>query len=168
MVDAQVIRKATPPARSATARAALRALPAIQAGLAAGVIALLLLQFVGIAIYDESPWKLMRMLAALARGPAVLEPEDEFDAGLVALGTFLFLSLSVLYSLALAALVSEAPRRSAAAIGIAFGLTLYVANFHAFTALFPWFIPYRTFDTMLVHAIFGFAAVGGLSLFRRR
>ena len=30
------------------------------------------------------------------------------------------------------------------------------------------FVPYRTPDVVLVHAIFGFAAARGLSLFRRR
>lgn len=154
--------------RAAAARPVPGALPAIQAGLVAGALALLVLQLAGIAIYDESPWKLMRMFAAIARGPAALEPEDEFDAGVVALGTLLFFSLSVLYSLALATLAADLPRRVLPALGIAFGLALYVANFHGFTALFPWFVPYRTFDTILAHAIFGVAAARGLSHFRRR
>jgi len=119
-------------------------------------------------IYDESPWKLMRMFAALARGPAALEREDEFDAALVAMGALLYFSLSVLYSLALSALAAEVPRRLAPALGVAFGLALYVANFHGFTALFPWFVPYRTLDTVLAHGLFGLLAARGLSHFRRR
>jgi len=126
------------------------------------------MQFFGIVVYDESPWKLPRMLAAMARGPSVLQPEDEFDAALIALGATLFLAIALLYSLALACVLSEAPRRWAPALGIAFGVALYVANFHGFTAIFPWFVPYRTLDTVLVHAIFGFAAARGYSLFRRR
>lgn len=166
MIDAPFHSKTAGLLREGAARGKPRALPSIQAGLAAGALALFLLQFAGVMIYDESPWKLLRMVAALARGPAALEPEDEFDAGLVALGALLFFALSVLYALALAALVAEAPGL-APAIGIAFGLALYVANFHGFTALFPWFVPYRTADTLLVHALFGFAAARGLSLFRR-
>jgi len=168
MIDAPLAPKTASAMALGRAREGARALPAIRAGIAAGVIGLLLLQLAGAVVYDESPWKLLRMVAALARGPQALEPDDEFDAGLVSLGLFLFLSLSVLYSLALAALLADAPRRFAPALGIAFGLGLYAVNFHGFTALFPWFVPYRTPDVVLVHAIFGFAAARGLSLFRRR
>src|SRR5689334_11244425 len=87
-MDAPLSRKTSTAIAAAAPRRTPRALPAIQAGLFAGAIALLLLQFAGIVIYDESPWNLMRLFAALARGPAALEPEDEFDAGLVALGAF--------------------------------------------------------------------------------
>jgi len=167
-MDAPLSRKTATTMDVGTARRGPRALPAIQAGLFAGAAALLLLQVAGVVVYDESPWKLMRMFAALARGPAALEPEDEFDAALVAMGALLYFSLSVLYSLALSALAAEVPRRLAPALGVAFGLALYVANFHGFTALFPWFVPYRTLDTVLAHGLFGFLAARGLSHFRRR
>ena len=95
-MDAPFTRKTDIAMNASAAPRLPPALPVIQAGLAAGAIALLLLQFAGVVIYEESPWKLMRMFAALARGPAALEPEDEFDAGLVALGAVLFFSLSAL------------------------------------------------------------------------
>ena len=96
MMDAHLSRKTAAAMNVGTARRGPRALPAIRAGLFAGAVAFLVMQLAGIAIYDESPWKLMRMFAALARGPAALEPEDDFDAGLVALGALLFFSLSAL------------------------------------------------------------------------
>jgi hypothetical protein len=139
---------------------------AIKAGLLAGVVALGLLQFFGVVVYDESPWKLFRMIAALVRGPAALEPDDEFDAGLVLIATVLSFSLAVLYSLALAALLSDAPRRYSAVMGAAFGVALYHANFYGFTALFPWFASLRTIDTLVVHAFFGLVAAKTYWLFR--
>lgn len=141
---------------------------ALQAGLAAGAAALFLLQFVGIVVYDESPWKLLRMVAAMARGPGALDPEDEYDGALVAIGLTLFFALSALYALALARLVTDVPRRFAPAVGLAFGAFLYYANFHVFTAIFPWFAPYRTIDTLLAHAVFGLAVAREYLAFRHR
>jgi len=134
---------------------------ALEAGLAGAVIALALLQFFAVAIYDESPWRLMRMMAAVVRGPGALEPDDEFDAVVVASGALLHFALSLLYASALACLVSDAPRRHVALIGLAFGAALYFANFYGFTALFPWFTPHRTIDTLGVHMLFGVIVAEG-------
>ena len=143
-------------------------LAAVKAGLLAGAIAFCLLQFIGIVIYDESPWKLLRMVAAMARGPAALEPDDEFSGPLALAGMTLFFALSLLYALALSFLVAESPRRYSALVGLAFGVSLYCANFHGFTVLFPWFISFRTVDTLLVHALFGIAAAQSYGVFQRR
>jgi hypothetical protein len=139
---------------------------AIKAGLLAGVFAFVVLQFIGVVVYDEGAWKLLRMVAALARGPGVLEPDDEFDAPVAIIGITLFLALPLLYALAFSAIIAGAPRRHAVAMGLAFGIALYFANFHGFTALFPWFAPLRTFDTLVVHALFGVAIAKGYWFFK--
>jgi hypothetical protein len=141
---------------------------AVKAGLLAGAVALFLLQFFSIVVYDESPWKLMRMIAAMVRGPGALEPDDEFDAALVAMATMLFMAIAMLYSVALAAIMSNAPRRHSAPLGIAFGVALYFVNFYGFTALFPWFASHRTIDTLVVHALFGLLIAKTYWLFRGR
>jgi cbb3-type cytochrome oxidase subunit 3 len=138
----------------------------MKAGLLAGVAAFALLQFLGMVIYDESTWKLPRMIAAMVRGPSALEPDDEFDAALVLIAMVLFFALSMLYSLALAALLSDSPRRYGALMGIASGIALYHANFYGFTAIFPWFASHRTIDTLVVHAFFGLLIVKTYWLFR--
>ncbi len=97
---------------------------ALKAGLLAGTFAFVLLQFASAVVYDEDPWKLTRMFAALARGPGVLEPGDEFDAAIVLLGATLFMAIALLYSLALSVAVADAPRRYAAAMGLAFGVAI--------------------------------------------
>jgi hypothetical protein len=141
-------------------------LAAMKAGLLAGAIALTLLQFFSVVVYDESPWQIFRMIAAMVRGPAALQPDDEFDGALVLIGTVLFFAFSMLYSLALSALVSDSPRRYSALMGIAFGIGLYHANFYGFTAIFPWFASHRTVDTLLVHALFGVVVAKAYWLFR--
>jgi hypothetical protein len=106
------------------------------------------------------------MVAALARGPGALEPDDEFDLAIVAIGLTLFYALSMLYGLALAWILTEAPRRHAGLLGIAFGVALYFANFHGFTAIFPWFAEYRTVDTFVAHALYGLLLARGYCAFR--
>ena len=152
------------------ARGFARARPSAAAALPAAIFAatamLLAMQFIGIVAYDESPWKLLRMVAALARGPGVLQPEDEFDFMVVATGLTLFYAIAALYGLALACILTESPRRYASILGIGFGLALYCANFLGFTALFPWFAEYRTIDTVLAHVVFGLLLARAYSAFR--
>jgi hypothetical protein len=148
------------------ARARPNAACAIQASLFATTAMLLAMQFIGMVAYDESAWKLLRMVAALARGPGALQPEDEFDLVAVATGLVLFYAIATLYGLALACILTDSPRRYASIIGIAFGIALYSANFHGFTALFPWFAEYRTVDTVLAHALFGLLLARAYCAFR--
>ena len=148
------------------ARARPSAAAALQAALFAGTVLLLVLQFMAVVVYDESPWKLLRMFAAMARGRGALEPDDEFDFALVAIGLILFYALSMLYGLAAACLLTESPRRNASIIGIAFGLALYGANFYGFTALFPWFAGNRTIDTLIAHGLYGLLLARAYCAFR--
>ena len=168
MIEADIQQRTLGSRARRLSRRRVQPLAALKAGLLAGAVALFLLQFFGVVVYDESPWKLMRMIAAMVRGPGALEPDDEFDGELAAIALLLFFALAVLYSLALSALVSDAPRRYGLLAGIAFGVALYQANFFGFTAIFPWFASHRTIDTFLVHAIFGVLIVKSYGFFRRR
>jgi hypothetical protein len=155
------------PASPAEARRRPNAVAALQAGLLGAVVAFALQQAFAVLVYDESFWYFFRMIAAMVRGPAVLEPDDEFDAAIVLLGSGLYLAISLLYALALCTLVADTPRRYSGIMGLAFGLALYFANFHGFTALFPWFISHRTWDTLLVHGLFGAMVARSYWMFRK-
>jgi hypothetical protein len=148
------------------ARARPSATAALQAAFFAGTILLMVLEFMGTVAYDESPWKLLRMFAALARGPGALEPDDEFDFAIVAIGLTLFYALSMLYGLAIACLLTDSPRRHATIVGVAFGLALYSANFYGFTAIFPWFAANRTIDTLIAYALYGLLLARAYCAFR--
>ena len=150
---------------AAHGRARPSAKSALQASLFAATILLVVMQFIAAVAYDESPWKLLRMVAALARGPGVLEPNDEFDFAVVGIGLTLFYAIATLYGLAVAVVLTDSPRRFASILGIAFGIALYCANFHGFTALFPWFAAYRTIDTVIAHALFGLLLARGYCAF---
>ena len=128
---------------------------ALWAGSFAGVFLLLALAFLSISIYDESPWKLPRMIAATIRGPAALEPAGEFDLVLVMLGVGVHFALTLLYAFALLGLIVDVKRWTAPYLGLAFGVALYFVNLYGFTQLFPWFAELRTADTLAAHAVFG-------------
>ena len=147
-------------------RAGPSAAAALQAGLFAGTAVLLVLEVLAVVGYDESPWKLLRMIAALARGPQALEPSDEFDGAIVATGLLLHYALAMLYGLALACLLTDTPRRHANLVGIAFGAALYYGNLHGFTSLFPWFAEMRTIDTLVAYSFFGFLLARSYCAFR--
>ena len=134
------------------------ALAALIAGLAAGALLFALLQVFAMSVFDEPFWRLPRMIAAMVRGPAAIEPDDEFDGMLVLIAAALWTSLSLLCSLALAYLLTDIPRSYAAWTGLAFGAALYFASFYGFTTLFPWFASYRTLDTFVAHILSGAAA----------
>ena len=165
MLEAQAVHR-TIVAR--TQRPALRlpsASAAMLAGITAGFVALALTEFIALTIYDESAWQIFRMMAAMVRGAAALEPADEYDAGIVAIGLALHFGLAVLYALALSCVVAELPHAYAGLAGVLFGIALYYANFYGFAALFPWFISHRTVDTLAAHAVFGFLVARGYWLF---
>jgi hypothetical protein len=128
---------------------------ALLSGLLGGAVLLGLLLGFGGLIYDEEPWKLLRMIAATVAGPAALVGASEFDARLALMGATLHFLFSTLYALALLGLLAECRRWLAPWLGLAFGVALYFANLHGFTLLFPWFAELRTVDTLLAHAFFG-------------
>lgn len=130
----------------------------VEAGLLAGGIALAAMVAISVAAYDESPWKLLRMMAAIVAGPGALAPADDFDAGIVAAGLAVHFALAVLYTAALRSVLRDVPREAAPLAGLAFGIALYAANLHGFTALFGWFEEMRTADTFVAHALFGLLA----------
>jgi hypothetical protein len=128
------------------------------AGLLSGALALAVLLALSVSVYDESAWKLMRMIAALAWGPNVLEPDDEFSFAVVATALALTFMLALGYAFALSLLVKDVPEATAPWIGLAFGVALYFVNLYGLGQAFPWFAPFRTFDTLLVHILFGIVA----------
>ena len=150
------------PARAASPHAGA----ALLAGIVAGTAAIALMQWMSVVAYEESPWKLPRMMAALVQGPAVITSDDVFAAP-AAIGFGVHYVLSLLYALALAGVLAGLRREHAPFVGLAFGAALYAVNLHAFTAMFPWFEELRTPDTLVAHAVFGVVAACAYCEFSR-
>ena len=150
----------------ADAPAAPRAGASLAAGVVAGTVTIALMQWVSIVAYDESPWKLPRMMAALVAGPGVLVDED-IPGAAVALGYAVHYTLSLLYALALGGVLGGLRREHPPIVGFLAGVALYAVNLHGFTAVFPWFAEMRTLDTLIAHAVFGVVAAGAYCEFSR-
>jgi hypothetical protein len=158
MVDFQLPQRL--PARSRPFRVGGRMhLPAASvAGMVAGTVVLAAMLALAVSVYDESPWRLLRMMAAVVLGPNALEPDDEFGFAVVTTGVLVHYALALLYSFAISGLVKDLPDAAAPWIGLAFGVGLYFGNLYGFTHLFPWFASMRTPDTLGAHVLFGIVA----------
>jgi hypothetical protein len=136
----------------------LDASAAIISALVAGSVVLIAWMACSMAIYDESPWKLPRMMAAMATGPGALSPDDELDLTLVATGLVLHFVLALSFGAVLALLLRPLPDGAVAAAGAIFGVALYALDLHGMAPFFPWFAPLRTLDTLAAHVLFGLVA----------
>ena len=160
------------PSRSfgVAARSLLHARPnvaaALQASLLAGTALLLVLGLIGVVAYDESPWRLLRGIAAVLRGPDILDDPDEFDFAIVATGLALFYAVATLYGAALSFLLRDSPPRYAIAIGVAYGFALYAALFHGLASAYPWLSAYRTVDTLVACVLYGALLARAYGAFR--
>lgn len=133
--------------------------PVWTAALAAGAIAsiaflvleLLLLPLVA----SMSPWTAIRMIAAIPLGQGVLPPPATFDPLIFTVALLLHIALSLLYALLFVRLLWRLSASSFLLAGVAFGIMLYIVNFHVFTLVFPWFAELRGVPSLVVHAVFG-------------
>ena len=155
MSNYEIPQRLARPAGLALPEDRLGAGAAIGAGLFAGAAMLVMLLAFATIVYGETPWRLLRMIAATVRGPDALLLAHEFDAALVMMGLVMHFAFSTLYALALIGLTIECRRWMAPWLGLAFGVALYFANLHGFTMLFPWFAELRTVDTFVAHAFYG-------------
>lgn len=134
---------------------------AVWAGLIAGALFLLILLGAYPIATGGEPWIVLRFMAAIVLGEAVLPPPTGFDLGVVVTAVALHFTLSVLYSLVLAFIVHRWGILVSIFGGALFGLALYLINLFTFTTFFPWFYPARAWPFAAVHILFG-AVAGGI------
>jgi hypothetical protein len=131
------------------------------AGIVAGIVATAVQLLLWLAFTDALPQILFRdarLAAAIILGPGVLPPPADFDAGVMLAATLVHFALSIIYGLALAALIAPLDWYRSALAGNAFGLVLYGVNMYGFTAVFPWFAATRDWITLAAHLAFGVSA----------
>ena len=138
-----------------------RAVPlasATRTGLLAGAALLGMLLLLSVTLYDESPWKLLRMIGATVFGPTALAPESQFDLRIVSTALALHFTLTAACAAMLSRVAARLRRVPSAALGIAFGALLYGANVYGAAVLYPWLAELRSVDTLLAHLLFGLLA----------
>lgn len=107
------------------------------------------------------------LTAAIVMGRRVLASPAGFDPLVMGVATVVHFALSLAYTAGLAKVVRSMSFPSALVAGGAFGLVLYGINLHAFTAIFPWFIPVRGVITLVAHLGFGITAAAIYRVARR-
>ena len=96
-------------------------------------------------------------------GPGTLQgSQNSFDAGVVTIALLTHYVLGVVFGTVLAFIIAgfhyETSVLVMQLIGAAFGVLLYLFNFHAVTQVFPWFAELRGWPTLVAHLAFGIAA----------
>ena len=123
--------------------------------LAAGTVFLLLELLVTRYVLGVNPGVMIRMIAAITQGTAMLPPPESADLSVTLAAVILHLAMSLMYALVFAFIAKGRSVRSATLLGAAYGLVLYVVNFYGFTELFPWFAGARNWGAALAHVVFG-------------
>lgn len=136
---------------------------AILAGFAAGIVA----TAVEIALWwaaseplPEILYRDARLAAAIVMGRAVLPPPVTFDASIMLVATTVHFALSLVYGIAISAMISRLGMALSLIVGAASGLFLFALNMYGFTLVFPWFAATRDGITIATHVVFGVVAAG--------
>ena len=127
----------------------------LYAGLAAGVVFLVLELIFAPLFMGLSSWVPVRMIAAITMGPSALLPPNTIDTGALIAATIIHFALSLLYALVFAFIAKGRSRLTDTMLGAGFGLVVYLVNFYGFVYLFPWFAEGRHWASIASHLAFG-------------
>lgn len=133
------------------------------AGIAAGVIATAAQIVLWWTFTDALPsilYRDARLTAAMLMGQEVLPPPATFEWKVMIIATVIHFTISIVYGLILACLISRLGMMFSLLVGAIYGLILYVINMYGVTYVFPWFSAARDWITVVTHAVFGLSIAG--------
>jgi uncharacterized membrane protein YagU involved in acid resistance len=134
------------------------------AGIIAGAVFMMLEMGMVWMLMGESPWAPPHMIAAMALGKDVLPPPGTyapFDMKILVTAMMIHFPLSVVYGLVIGWLVHRFDWIGGLAIGVLFGVAIYIVNFYLIAPMmFPWFQMAQNWISAFSHAMFG-AVAGG-------
>ena len=132
---------------------------AIWSGIIAAMVMLILEFIMNPLFLGNSMWAPVRMIGAILLGKSVVPPPATFDFGIMMAAVAAHIPLSVIYAIITAWIIRRTSYGLALLLGAVGGLLIYLINFYAFTALFPWFANARNWVQIVIHIIFGIAVV---------
>lgn len=100
-----------------------------------------------------------KLVAALVLGDALLEPLPEYKTIIDASAVGVHFTLSLIFARLLILLVHRHRLSYAIEEGLAYGLGLYLLNFHALALAFPWLAIGQGLATLIAHAVYGVTVV---------
>jgi len=127
------------------------------AGLAAGVAFIVLQTAISAGFGGGDRTDPVRLLASIALGESVVRGEAPASIVFLAAAA-VHLQLSMIYAWLLAGMIHRGSPPRALVIGALFGVALYLLNYYAFAALFPWFASARGPAALAAHVAFGVSA----------
>lgn len=131
---------------------------ALYAGIAAGIIATMAQIILWWGFLDSLPgimFRDARLAAAIVLGKDILPMQVDFDWQAMIVATMIHFTLSVIYSMILAAFIVRRTFTVSIIVGIEFGFILFAVNMYGFTWIFPWFEEARDWITLVAHIVFG-------------
>ena len=135
---------------------------AVGAGLVGGAVLMVLELFWSVSVSNVSPWFISHQIAGIVLGADALQ-SSAFSLSVVGVALVTHYVLGIVFGLVLALVIAGFHYESSAAvaqtIGVVFGAVLYLLNFHAMSALFPWIAELRGWATFIAHLIFGLSVV---------
>jgi len=135
---------------------------AAYAGLAAGVVYMVMELLTARFVLYQSAWGTVKMVAAIMLGSGMLNSADSFSWIVVLAAAIVHFGLSVVMGVALAMLIAAFQLDSGLGMvsltGAVFGVGAYLLNFYVFTSYFNWFDKARGQESLLAHIVFGLVA----------
>lgn len=130
---------------------------AVWAAIVAGVVFMMLEMVLVATMGGGSLWGPPRMIGAMVLGKDVLPPPATFDAGVMMTAMIVHFVLSIVYGTFVGWAISRwrLGLGASIALGLAFGLILYLVNFYGFTAIWPWFAMARNWISVFAHLMYG-------------
>jgi Na+/proline symporter len=104
------------------------------------------------------PFAMLQATAAIILGPRAASPSARFEVPEAILALVVHFVLSILFATLLFLFLFRVRRFGrilTAGVGVAFGVALYLVDFHLFSVAFPWFKPLRGLLELTSHALFG-------------
>ena len=131
---------------------------------AAGLIGGLIMLLVSILlpwIFLGDPLLIVRIIASVLLGPAVISPQAGLVPGIYVVAILTHFSLSLFFALLIVLIFHRWGMIVAFIGGAIMGLIIYFMNYYTFSLIFPWLLPYHTWMLLTGNIVFG-AFVGAL------
>lgn len=146
-------------------------LPALYAGVAAGIFSTVAQIILWWLFLDELPsilYRDARFAAAIILGKGVLPPPATLDWYVMFIATLLHFGLSIAYAIILSWLIRGIDITNSLIAGGLYGLGLFLMNMYGFVMIFPWFVDTRDWITVTAHIVFGVSAAGVYKVLSRQ
>ena len=131
------------------------------AGLISGCVFFLLNLLVTPLVLGGNPWVMVRLMASLILGEAILAPPATFHSGALVAAFLANGILCFVFNLLVAYIIHRGGIIIGFAGGAVLGFAIYCINFYTLTWFYPWFFAFRGWVMISNHVILG-ALAGGI------